>query len=105
VGPLSRLYLLPRPRLAILLDVPVDKSLDVIHSRESHIRYPREVLQTERMMYLGIARARGYPIIDSTADPASVQRQIEVHLSKHFPVVDGGIRQKEKKKKRRSEKK
>jgi dTMP kinase len=90
VGPLSRLYLLPRPRLAILLDVPVDKSLDVIHSRESHIRYPREVLQTERMMYLGIARERGYPIIDSTADPTSVQRQIEDHLSKHFPVVGGG---------------
>jgi dTMP kinase len=90
VQPLSRVYLLPRPWLAIIFDVPVEKSLDVIHARESHIRYPREVLQIERSMYLSIARDRGYPIIDSTGEPTSVQRQIEDHLSRYFPVVGGG---------------
>ncbi len=90
VRPLSALYLLPRPLVAIVLDIPVDKSLGVIQSRESHIRYPRAVLETERRLYLKIAKERGYPVIDSTRDAPAVQEEIERHLSRYFPVVTGG---------------
>jgi thymidylate kinase len=87
VKPLSTFYLLPRPRYAVVLDVPVERSLGVISSREAHIRYPKSVLETERRLYLSIARNGGYPVIDSTKDSKTVQLQIEHHLSRLFPVV------------------
>ncbi len=87
VRPLSIFYLSLRPRYAIVLDVPVGKSLKVISSREAHIRYPSSVLETERQLYIAIARKRGYPVIDSTRDSDTVQNQIEQHLSTLFPVV------------------
>jgi dTMP kinase len=90
VKPLSSLYLLPRPRSAIVLDVPVDKSLKVIDERgATHIHYPREVLETERARYLSIARRNGYPIIDATEAFDSVQMKIEQHLTALFPQVRG----------------
>ncbi len=92
VRPLSGLYLLPRPRCAVVLDVPVERSLEVINSRESHIRYPRRVLESEREFYLKIAKERGYPVIDSTRDSETVQNQVEQYLSAYFPVVAGGGR-------------
>ncbi len=91
VRPLGSLFLLPRPHVAILLDVPVEKSLEVIRSRESHIRYSRAVLETERGLYLRIAHERGYHIIDSTAESRDVQNQIEHLLAQHFPLVGGGV--------------
>jgi thymidylate kinase len=90
VRPLSTFYLLPRPRYAIVLDVPTEKSLGVIGSREAHIRYPKSVLETERQLYLSIAGKRGYPVIDSTKDSKTVQLRIEHHLSRLFPVVGAG---------------
>lgn len=87
VRPLSIFYLSLRPRYAIVLDVPVGKSLKVISSREAHIRYPSSVLEKERQLYVTIARRRGYPVIDSTTDSDTVQNQIEQHLSRLFPVV------------------
>jgi dTMP kinase len=89
VRPLSGLYLLPRPLFAIVLDVPVEKSLGVIDSRTSHIRYPRPVLQQERERYLKIAEQRGYPVIDATASFDEVQAEIEGHLSSLFPPTAG----------------
>jgi len=94
VKPLSFLYLLPRPFAAIVLDVPVDKSLNVIDERgAAHIHYPRTVLQAEREEYLEIARRKGYPIIDATAPFEEVEGKIEVHLSRLFPTLSG-VRQK-----------
>ncbi len=87
VRPLSTFYLSLRPRYAIVLDVPVGKSLKVISSREAHIRYPSSVLEKERQLYIAIAKRRGYPVIDSTRDSKTVQDQIEQHLSRLFPVV------------------
>jgi thymidylate kinase len=88
VRPLSFLYLLPKPLTAIILDVPVDKSLKVIDERgASHIHYPRAVLEAERARYLGIARRNGYPVIDATAPFEKVQGEIELHLSRLFPQV------------------
>jgi hypothetical protein len=89
VRPLSALYLLPRPYIAIVLDVPVEKSLEIIDSREAHIRYSRYVLEIERRLYLKLARERGYHVVDSTAEPSAVQSQIEHLLAKHFPTVGG----------------
>ncbi|MDA4113594.1 MAG: hypothetical protein OK474_06085 [Thaumarchaeota archaeon] len=89
VKPLASLYLLPRPHCAIVLDVPVDKSLRVIDERVAHIHYPRSVLQHEREVYLRIARRNGYPIIDATSSFEEVQAEIESHLTSLFPQVSG----------------
>lgn len=89
VKPLAWLYLLPRPRFAIVLDVPVERSLSVIDERASHIRYPRSVLERERSRYLGIAERNGYPIFDSTAPFEKVQSEIEWTLSALFPITRG----------------
>lgn len=85
VGPISALYLSPRPTCAIVLDIPVERSLRVIDERVAHIHYPGEVLAAEREEYLRIARERGYPVVDSTASFDSVQRAIESHLEARFP--------------------
>jgi len=89
VRPLSFLYLLPRPLFAIVLDVPVDKSLRVIDERVAHIHYPRSVLQHEREAYLRIASRNGYPVIDATGSFEDVQARIESHLTGLFPQVAG----------------
>ncbi len=89
VKPLSFLYLLPRPYFAIVLDVPIERSLKVIDERDSHIRYPGRVLERERERYLGIAEKNGYPVIDSTAPFDDVQSKIEGRLSKLFPSAAG----------------
>ena len=83
--PLRWLYMLPRPKVAVFLDVPVEKSLDVIGSRPDHIRYGREVLAEERKEYLSIAKETGFPVIDATREFQAVQREIEAVLGEPFP--------------------
>jgi dTMP kinase len=90
VRPLSPIYLLPRPHFAIVLDVPVEKSLRVINERVAHIHYPRSVLQHERERYLDIARRYGYPVVDATGSFEEVQARIEGFLSPIFPAVPAG---------------
>ena len=87
VEPLSSVYLLPRPHFAIVLDVPVEKSLRVIDERVAHIHYPPAVLEHERERYLDIARRYGYPVVDATASFDEVQTKIEGFLSPLFPAV------------------
>lgn len=87
VKPISGLYLSPRPTFALVLNVPVDKSLQVIDERVTHIHYPREVLESERQEYLDIAKRGGYPVIDATAPFVEVQREIESRLARIFPPV------------------
>jgi len=91
VRPLSGFYMLPRPRFAFILDVPVVRSLKVIRGRENHIRYESGVLAEEREEYLQIARSMGYPIVDSTKNFEVVQEEIQQKLEKAFPVVRGAI--------------
>ncbi len=90
VRPISGLYLSPRPAFAIILDVPVERSLQVIDERVAHIHYPREVLESERQEYLSLAKKRGYPVVDATAPFEGVQRKIEAHLAHIFPPVRQG---------------
>jgi thymidylate kinase len=92
VRPISGLYLSPRPTFALVLNVPVEKSLQVIDERVAHIHYPRDVLESERQQYLEIARRGGYPVIDATATFEEVQAKIESHLSLLFPPVGRGAR-------------
>ena len=92
VKTISGLYLSPKPTSALVLNVPVDRSLKVIQERVSHIHYPREVLESERQEYLGIAKVKGYPVIDATAPFAEVQEKIESHLDRAFPRKGGGAR-------------
>lgn len=92
VRPLSPIYLLPRPFFAIILDVPVEKSLRVIDERVAHIHYPRSVLQKERDRYLDIARRYGYPVVDATGSFEEVQARIEGFLSSLFPPAAAGSR-------------
>lgn len=92
VRALSFLYLLPRPYFAIVLDVPVQKSLKVIDERVAHIHYPASVLQHERQRYLDIAHRNGYPVIDATGSFEDVQEEIEGHLSRLFPQTGSSAR-------------
>ncbi len=87
VRPISGLYLSPRPTFALVLDVPVEKSLQVIDERVTHIHYPREVLRAEKQEYLSIAKRNGYPVIDATSSFEEVQERIESHLQRYFPPV------------------
>jgi thymidylate kinase len=87
VGGLKWIFFLPAPTCAILLDVPVRRSLDVIASRTDHVRYVETVLAEERDAYLAIARSRGFAVIDASGDRAEVQEQIENRLGRVFPVV------------------
>ncbi len=85
VKPIRALYMLPRPKFAVILDIPVERSLRVIQTRPEHIKYKSEVLALEREEYLRIAEEGRYPIIDTTEDFESVQREIEAKLSQVFP--------------------
>lgn len=87
---ISGLYLAPRPTFAMVLNVPVERSLQVIDERVAHIHYPREVLESERQEYLGIAKSKGYPIIDATASFEKVQEEIESQLDRLFPRTGDG---------------
>jgi len=90
VKPISALYLSPRPTSALVLNVPVEKSLQVIDERVTHIHYPREVLELERLEYIEVAKRGGYPVIDATAPFDDVQHEIESHLARIFPPVRRG---------------
>jgi len=85
VRPLRWLYMLPKPKFAVVLDVTVDKSLAVIRGRPDHIRYRSEVLGEERAEYASIAKRRNLPIIDASRDRAMVQEEIERQLAPVFP--------------------
>jgi thymidylate kinase len=87
VSELKWLFFLPAPTCALVLDVPVRRSLDVIASRAEHIRYAETVLAKERDEYLAIARSKGLAVIDAMGGRAEVQEQIERHLGRVFPVV------------------
>jgi thymidylate kinase len=89
VRPLRWLYMLPRPKFAVVLDVTVDKSIGVIQDRPDHIRYRREVLGEERAEYASIAKKRNLPLIDASRDRALVQGEIERHLATVFPSRGG----------------
>jgi thymidylate kinase len=91
VKPISALYLSPRPTMAIVLDVPVEKSLQVIDQRVSHIHYPREVLESEREQYLEIASRNAYPILQATAAFDEVQEGIQSRLGVLFPPIGQGM--------------
>lgn len=85
VGAARWLYLLPRPRCALVLDIPEERSLNVIDSRPDHIRYRRDVLSEERSEYLAIAKRTGFPVIDASREFGHVQQEIETILSPMFP--------------------
>jgi dTMP kinase len=85
VKPLRWLYMLPKPKFAVVLDITVDKSLAVIHGRPDHIRYRAEVLGEEKAEYARIAKSRNLPLIDASGDRALVQREIEGLLAAVFP--------------------
>jgi len=85
VRPLRWLYMLPRPKFAVVLDVSVAKSMGVIEGRPDHIKYRGEVLQEERSEYVKIAKGFGLPLVDASRDPLTVQRELEERLSPVFP--------------------
>ena len=86
VRPLRWLYMMPKPKFAVVLDVTVDRSLAVIRGRPDHIRYRSEVLREERAEYTAIAKSRKLPLIDASGDRSTVQKEIERRLAVVFPV-------------------
>ena len=89
VRPIRWLYMLPRPKFALVLDVSVEKSLGVIMGRPDHIRYRSEVLRVERDEYVGIAETHHLPLIDASRDRVIVQRELERRLAAAFPKRSG----------------
>lgn len=89
VRPLRWLYMLPRPKFAMVLDVSVEKSLGVIHERPDHVRYRGNVLAAERKEYLGIASRFRLPLIDASGDRVRVQQELEAKLAVVFPNRGG----------------
>ena len=85
VRPIRWLYMLPRPKFAVVLDITVEKSLAVIDGRPDHIRYRGDVLGEERSEYERIARSRGIPVVDASRDKETVQSEIEDLLAAAFP--------------------
>lgn len=90
VRPLRWLYMLPRPKFALVLDIPVARSLAVVQGRPDHIRYQRDILEEERQEYLRIAKETGFPVVDATRSYSAVQSEIERKLAAVFPNVGGG---------------
>ena len=87
VRPLKWLYMLPKPKFALVLDIGVEKSLGVIAGRPDHIRYRGEILRAERDDYITIAKKNGLPLIDASRDRNRVQLDLEARLAAHFPRV------------------
>jgi len=92
VKAVSGLYLAPRPTFALVLNVPVEKSMQVIDERVAHIHYPMDVLESERQEYLQIAKSNGYPVIDATASFSEVEGEIESRLDRLFPRTGDGAK-------------
>lgn len=87
VKPLRLFYMMFRPRYAVVLDVPVSRSIEVIKKRPEHIRYTKVILSKERQMYLEIARKFSYPVINTSREKKEVESDLESILSKFFPEV------------------
>ena len=78
--PLKKFMSLIRPSYAIILDITADESYKKILSRPKHLRYPKHVLEYERLKYLEIANTYNYPVINSLEPFKTVQHKINTIL-------------------------
>ena len=74
--------------IGLVLDAPIQKSLDSIDYRGNHILYSPEQLAREREEYLEMARKYGYAVFDTSKPLESVHEDIKTYLSRIvFPTV------------------
>ena len=74
--------------IGLVLDAPIQKSLDAIDDRGNHILYSPEQLAREREEYLEMARKYGYAVFDTSKPLESVHEDIKTYLSRIvFPAV------------------
>jgi len=67
--------------IGLVLDAPIQKSLDAIDDRGNHILYSNEQLAIEREEYLKMARKCGYKVFDTSKPLESVHEEIKNYLS------------------------
>ena len=70
--------------IGLVLNAPIQKSLDEINIRGNHILYTPEQLALERNEYREIARKFGYKIIDASKSFESVHRDIKEYVSELY---------------------
>ena len=68
--------------IGLVLDAPIQKSLDAIDDRGNHILYTNEQLAIEREEYLELARKCGYEIFDTSKPLESVHDDIKKYLNR-----------------------
>ena len=64
-------HLLPRPEAVVVLMAPAE----VLHRRKPE--HDLDDVRAKRDRYLALAQDRGYPVVDTTADPSEVVAEIE----------------------------
>lgn len=87
VGWAFPLMKLIKPKIGIVLDIPVEKSKEKIEDRKNHLLYTKEQLSVERKEYLDIAREQKYPVFN-TLEPfevihAEIREYLKRTLKKH----------------------
>ncbi|MFZ3170017.1 MAG: hypothetical protein WA130_20580 [Candidatus Methanoperedens sp.] len=68
--------------IGLVLDAPIQKSLDTIDDRNNHILYTYEQLTQERNDYLELARKCGYEVFDTSKPLESIHGEIKRYLSR-----------------------
>ena len=67
--------------IGLVLDAPIQKSLDTIDDRSNHTLYTIEQLAQERDDYMEIARKCDYKVFDTSKPLESVHEEIKLFLS------------------------
>ncbi len=66
--------------IGLVLDTPIQESIQTIEDRADHILYTTEQLSCEREEYLEIARKCGYPVFDTSKPLEVVHEEIKDYL-------------------------
>ncbi|KAB2946169.1 MAG: Thymidylate kinase [Candidatus Methanoperedens nitroreducens] len=69
-----------RTDIGLLLDAPLEKSMETIDYRGNHILYNSDQLSCERKEYLEIAKENGYPIFNTSKPFEIVNEEIKKYL-------------------------
>jgi len=66
--------------IGLVLDAPIQKSLNTIDDRDYHILYTNEQLAIERGEYLEMAKKYGYEVFDTSKSVEEVHEKIKRYL-------------------------
>jgi len=75
-----------RTDIGIVLDAPLEKSIETIHERGDHIIYTAAQLQNERNEYFEIAKKSNYPIFETSNPFEIVNEEIKNYLKESLLI-------------------